>query len=47
MGKLTEIEGIGEANAAKLAEAGLTTVESLLEKGASPAGRTEIAAGSA
>ena len=43
MAKLTEIEGIGEVNAGKLSDAGLTTVESLLEKGASPAGRKEIA----
>ncbi len=43
MTKLTEIEGIGEAYAQKLQEAGLTTTETLLEKGASPAGRKAIA----
>lgn len=43
MTKLTEIEGIGEAYAQKLQEAGLTTTEALLEKGASPAGRKAIA----
>lgn len=43
MSKLTEIEGIGETNAAKLGDAGITTVESLLEKGASATGRKALA----
>jgi predicted flap endonuclease-1-like 5' DNA nuclease len=43
MAKLTEIEGIGEAYAQKLQEAGVGTLEQLLEKGAAPAGRKEIA----
>jgi len=43
MAKLTEIEGIGEAYAQKLQEAGVGTLEQLLEKGAAPTGRKEIA----
>lgn len=42
MAKLTTIEGIGETFAEKLKGAEVTTVESLLEKGATPAGRKEI-----
>lgn len=42
MTKLIEIEGIGEVYLAKLTEAGVTTVESLLAKGATPAGRKEL-----
>lgn len=42
--KVIEIEGIGPFNAEKLAGAGITTVEGLLEKGASPKGRKAIAA---
>ena len=42
MAKLTTIEGIGEAFAAKLKEAGIGSVEALLKKGATPAGRKEI-----
>lgn len=43
MGKtITMIEGIGEVFKGKLAEAGVTTVESLLEKGASKSGRKAI-----
>lgn len=42
--KVIEIEGIGPVNAEKLAGAGITTVEGLLEKGASPKGRKAIAA---
>lgn len=42
MTKITTIEGIGEVYALKLSEAGITTVEALLEKGASAAGRKEI-----
>lgn len=41
--KITEIEGIGPAFAEKLAGAGVTTVEGLLEKGASKAGRKKLA----
>jgi len=43
MAKLTEIEGIGEAYAQKLQEAGVGTLDQLLEKGAAPTGRKEIA----
>lgn len=43
MAKLIDIEGIGEVYAQKLAGAGLTTVEALLEKGASPQGRKALA----
>ena len=43
MAKLMDIEGIGEAYAQKLEKAGLTTIEGLLAKGASPKGRQEIA----
>lgn len=46
MAKIEDIEGIGPAFAAKLTEAGVKTVESLLEKGAQPKGRKEIAAAS-
>ncbi|HOV67961.1 MAG TPA: DUF4332 domain-containing protein, partial [Methanoregulaceae archaeon] len=42
--KVIEIEGIGPAYAGKLAEAGITTVEGLLERGATPKGRKAIAA---
>ena len=42
--KIIEIEGIGEVYAGKLAEAGITTVEQLLEAGASKKGRGELAA---
>jgi predicted flap endonuclease-1-like 5' DNA nuclease len=43
MAKLTEIEGVGEIYAQKLQEAGIGTTQALLEKGASPQGRQEIA----
>ena len=43
MAKLTEIEGIGESYAQKLQEAGVGTLDQLLEKGAAPTGRKEIA----
>ena len=43
MAKITEIEGIGDVNAQKLKEAGVTTVESLLEKGKTPKGRKDLA----
>lgn len=42
--KLTEIEGVGEVYAGRLAMAGVSTIAHLLEKGATPAGRKEIAA---
>ncbi|MCC6411683.1 MAG: DUF4332 domain-containing protein [Saprospiraceae bacterium] len=42
--KIIEIEGIGEVYAGNLAGAGITTVEQLLEAGASKKGRTELAA---
>lgn len=40
---ITEIEGIGPVFKEKLANAGIATVESLLEKGASKKGRKAIA----
>ena len=40
---ITAIEGIGPAYKEKLAAAGISTVEGLLEKGASKKGRKEIA----
>ncbi len=43
MARLVEIEGIGEAYAAKLADLGITKVQDLLDKGAIPQGRAEIA----
>ena len=43
MAKLTKVEGIGEIYAQKLREAGIATTQALLEKGASPQGRQEIA----
>lgn len=43
MGKIVDIEGVGEVYAKKLALAGITTTGDLLEKGASPKGRKEIA----
>ena len=43
MTRLTEVEGIGEVYAQKLSEAGIMTTEALLEKGATPQGRKEIA----
>jgi predicted flap endonuclease-1-like 5' DNA nuclease len=43
MAKLVKVEGIGEVYAQKLAEAGISTTEALLAKGASPKGRKEIA----
>lgn len=44
MASIKEIEGIGAAFAAKLKEAGITTTEQLLDKGAAPKGREELAA---
>jgi predicted flap endonuclease-1-like 5' DNA nuclease len=43
MANLIEIEGVGETYAQKLMEADISTTEDLLEKGASPQGRKEIA----
>jgi predicted flap endonuclease-1-like 5' DNA nuclease len=43
MAKFTEIEGIGESYGQKLQEAGIGTLDQLLEKGAAPTGRKEIA----
>jgi hypothetical protein len=43
MTKLTKIEGIAEAYAAKLNAAGVGSVEALLTQGATPAGRKKIA----
>ncbi|RXK85038.1 DUF4332 domain-containing protein [Chlorobaculum sp. 24CR] len=42
MSKVAGIEGIDEAHGEKLHGMGITTVEALLEKGASPAGRKAI-----
>lgn len=41
--RLEYIEGVGGAYSQKLGEAGITTVEALLEKGSTPAGRKKIA----
>jgi predicted flap endonuclease-1-like 5' DNA nuclease len=43
-GKLTSIQGIAAATEKKLNAAGVTSVEELLEKGATPKGREELAA---
>jgi predicted flap endonuclease-1-like 5' DNA nuclease len=43
-GKLTSIQGIGQATEAKLAGAGVTSVEELLDKGGTSKGREEIVA---
>lgn len=42
MANLKDIEGIGEKHADNLTKAGVTTIEKLLEKGATPKGREEI-----
>ncbi|MBN1934262.1 MAG: DUF4332 domain-containing protein [Anaerolineae bacterium] len=42
MKKITDIEGIGPAYAAKLQAAGVKTTEALLEKGATPEGRKAL-----
>lgn len=42
MPKIDSIEGIGEHYAEKLTQAGVATVEALLEKGATPKGRQEL-----
>jgi predicted flap endonuclease-1-like 5' DNA nuclease len=41
--KLTAIQGIAEATEAKLTTAGVTSVDQLLEAGATPKGREELA----
>lgn len=41
--KIIDIEGIGEAYAAKLQEAGINTTEELLAKAATPKGRATLA----
>lgn len=43
MTKLTDVEGIGPANAEKLKKAGVGSTESLLEMGKTPAGRKDLA----
>jgi predicted flap endonuclease-1-like 5' DNA nuclease len=43
MAKLTKVEGIGQFYAEKLQEAGIATTLALLETGATPQGRKEIA----
>ena len=40
--KIIDVEGIGDVYAAKLTEAGINTVEELLEKGKTPAGRAAL-----
>lgn len=42
MTNIINIEGIGPEYAAKLTASGIKTTEALLEKGATPGGRTEI-----
>ncbi len=42
MTNIAEVEGVGPAYAAKLKEAGVGTVEQLLEKGASVKGRKDL-----
>ena len=41
--KIIDVEGIGEVYAKKLIDAGINTIEELLEKCAKPAGRKELA----
>jgi predicted flap endonuclease-1-like 5' DNA nuclease len=43
MASLIKVEGIGEVYAKKLIEVGIATTGALLEKGATPKGRKEIA----
>lgn len=43
MASIIDIEGIGATYAAKLKEAGIATTEKLLEAGASPQGRKDLA----
>lgn len=42
MTSIVDIEGVGDSYAQKLKAAGIGTVEALLEKGATPAGRKDI-----
>lgn len=42
MAKVSEIEGIGPSNAAKLEQAGVKTAAALLERGATVKGRKEL-----
>jgi predicted flap endonuclease-1-like 5' DNA nuclease len=44
MTRLIKIEGIGEVYAEKLEEVGIPTIEKLLERAASPAGRKDLVA---
>ena len=41
--KIDEVEGIGPVYAAKLAGAGVSTTDDLLERGAKPSGRSSLA----
>jgi predicted flap endonuclease-1-like 5' DNA nuclease len=41
--KVSEVEGIGDVYSAKLEQAGVNTVNDLLEKGKSPSGRKQLA----
>lgn len=41
--KIIDVEGIGEVYAKKLIDAGINTIEELLEKCAKPAGRKDLA----
>jgi hypothetical protein len=43
MAKLSAIEGVGDTYAGKLSEAGITSTDVLLTKGADPGGRKELA----
>ncbi len=43
MTKLTQIEGIGDVYAGQLQAAGINSIEALLEKGATPQGRKQLA----
>lgn len=43
--KISDIEGVGPAYEEKLKAMGINTVEKLLEKGANPKGREELATG--
>jgi predicted flap endonuclease-1-like 5' DNA nuclease len=43
MASIADIEGIGPAYAEKLREAGVRSIESLLQKGGNPKGRKELA----
>ncbi len=44
MARIVEVEGIGPAYAEKLKAVGITTTEALLEAGATPKGRKDLAA---